>query len=393
GSPAQVVARLVFDMIRRSVITRKCSGGRRGRCAVVVSRSSRVPPYSSETPCLRWQQPSPQQVQVRQSEGREQPRGVLRQAAVAHLAEAPQPFDYVEDVLASSPGSRAQPIDAALILSQWCATSRTAVDAVADALGQGALPMRLVPVGLITEDLALLAVKELGHLSAVVRVRGGSAEAVYDAASVGTHVSLHPEMPVFPLLRLVHLRVSRSLGILGGGRSGNDRRIHNRAGLQQQSLLLQELADLRKDALAELVLLEQMPKAQDRRLVRNRILGELDTGKAAHRLRVVQRVLHRRVREVDPVLHEVDTQHPFQRHRLGAVAGLRIMRLDQPDQALPRNHRVHFGQKALPTGHLTLMAPRQRLKARLLHRFSLNSAAAAHCTQYRSCSVTCAEIP
>src|SRR6185312_13454746 len=208
-------------------------------------------------------------IQVRQSKGREQARSVLRQAAVAHFAEAPQPLDHVADMLASSPGARAQPIDAALILGQWRATSRTAVDAVADTPGQGALPMRLVPIGLITKDLALLAVKELGHLSAVVRVGGGSAKAVYDAASVGAHVSLHPEMPVFPLLRLVHLGVSCSIGILGGGRSGNDRRIDNRAGLQQQPLLLQELADLRKDALAELVLLEQMPEAQDRGLVRN----------------------------------------------------------------------------------------------------------------------------
>src|SRR6185437_13922696 len=210
-------------MIRRSGFTTKCSGERRGRCSVVVFRSSGVPPYSSETPCPRWQQPSPQQIQVRQSKGREQARSVLRQAAVAHFAEAPQPFDHVEDMLASSPGARAQPIDAALILGQWRATSRTAVDAVADTPGQGALPMRLVPIGLITKDLALLAVKELGHLSAVVRVGGGSAKAVYDAASVGAHVSLHPEMPVFPLLRLVHLGVSCSIGILGGGRSGNDR--------------------------------------------------------------------------------------------------------------------------------------------------------------------------
>ena len=46
-----------------------------------------------------------------------------------------------------------------------------------------------------------------------------------------------------------------------------------------------------KDLLGELVLLEQVTKAQDRRLIGNVVSEQLNAGEAAHRLDVVQRVL------------------------------------------------------------------------------------------------------
>ncbi len=48
--------------------------------------------------------------------------------------------------------------------------------------------------------------------------------------------------------------------------------------------------NLGKNPLGELVLLEKMPKAEDRRLIRDVILGQLDAGEATHRLDVVQGV-------------------------------------------------------------------------------------------------------
>ena len=73
------------------------------------------------------------------------------------------------------------------------------------------------------------------------------------------------------------------------------------------------------------------------------------------------------IRQVEPLLHEVDTQHPLQRHRLRTVARLRVMRLDQPDQVhqeSPRPSRPGSARGASPCPSV----PRRRGKRRLLHR-------------------------
>jgi hypothetical protein len=89
------------------------------------------------------------------------------------------------------------------------------------------------------------------------------------------------------------------------------------------------------------------------------------------------------------VLYEVNAQHALQGHRLGAIAGLGVMRLDQTAQRLPGNDCVHLGKKTLAARHLALVLPGQRLEGRLLHR----PTATATCTQYRSSRNTCAEVP
>ncbi len=60
---------------------------------------------------LRWQQSSPQQIQIREREGGIQSRGVLRQSAVANLVKAPQALDHVEHMLDTGPGGRAATVD------------------------------------------------------------------------------------------------------------------------------------------------------------------------------------------------------------------------------------------------------------------------------------------
>ena len=135
-----------------------------------------------------------------------------------------------------------------------------------------------------------------------------------------------------------------------------------------------------------------MAKAQDRRLVGNIVSEQFDTGEAAHRLDIVEGVFRLGVRQIEPVLHEIDTQHLLHRLRLRPVARLRVMRLDQRQKSGPRNHRVHLRKKSLAARDLALLFPSHRGKRPLLHRY-LSSTAAAHCTQYRSSHDTCAEIP
>ena len=136
--------------------------------SVRMARLTR-PAGSAGTRLLWRQQSSSQQIQVGQREGGEQPRGVLGQAAVAHLGEAPQALDHVKCMFHAGPGRGATTVDEPLIVVQR-STRGTPIDSVANAGGLGALPVRLVPISLIAKHLAFLAVQQLGDLRAVVHV-------------------------------------------------------------------------------------------------------------------------------------------------------------------------------------------------------------------------------
>jgi hypothetical protein len=347
-----------------------------------ASRSSGARP-------LRWQQATPQQIQIRQRKGGIQPHGILRQPAVANLAKAPQALDHVEDMLDSRPRGGAPTVDKPLIFAQRPA-SAAPVDSVADAGGQRSLAMRLIPVRLVAEHFSLFSVQQFGHLRAVVHIRCGGAQAMYDAEPVSADVRFHPKVPVLTFLGLAHVRIARALLILGRRGSGNDGRIHDRTALEQQPFLFEQASDLGKDLLSDLVLLQKVAKSQDRRLVGNLVSERFDAGAAAHRLDVVQSVLGLWVGE--SILHKVNAQHLLHWLPLRAVTRPRVVLLDQRQQSGPRNHGVHLGQKALAPRDLALLLPGNRGKRRLLHR-SIRSTAAAHCTQYRLFRGTCAELP
>jgi len=70
------------------------------------------------------------------------------------------------------------------------------------------------------------------------------------------------------------------VGVLGRWRRGNDRRIDDRPGLQEQPTLLEQRPDLGKDPLGELMRFEQVTESQNGRLVRNDILRQLNARKA-----------------------------------------------------------------------------------------------------------------
>src|SRR5690606_41059341 len=112
-----------------------------------------------------------------------------------------------------------------LVLGQRSLLGTATIDPVADTPLEGRLPIRLLPVRLIAEDLAFFSVQQLRHLTDVRSTRMGRGQAVDDAAPIRADVGLHPEVPLSTLLALAHLRVTRLLGVLRRGRRGNDRGI------------------------------------------------------------------------------------------------------------------------------------------------------------------------
>ena len=107
-----------------------------------------------------------------------------------------------------------------------------------------------------------------------------------------------------------------------------------------------------KNLLAEIVLLQQMAEGQDRGLIRDPIADHVDPSESAHRRHLDQRILHRWIAEVVPLLEQMDAQHG--RERIGRAttlgAGLGIVGLDQLNQRFPRHHIFHLAQKSLPLG-------------------------------------------
>src|SRR5882757_6827059 len=179
---------------------------------------------SSGATRLRWQQSASQQIQIGKGKAGVQACGVLHQSAITDFVEPPESLDHMKDMLDSGSSGGAPSVYEPLIGGQ-CNARRSAIDAVADALRQRRLTMRLVPVGLVAEHFAFRAMQQFRHLSTVVHVRCGRAQAVDDPASIRADVRLHAEMPVLSLLRLAQLRIARTLLILRRWGRGNDGRI------------------------------------------------------------------------------------------------------------------------------------------------------------------------
>ena len=152
----------------------------------------------------------------------------------------------------------------------------------------------------------------------------------------------------------MHFGVARFVGILRRAGRSDDGGVHNRAGAQLQPPGLQRLADRGKKLLAELVLLQQPPKPQQRRAVGHALSSQVDAHEAAQRGAVEQRFLTRLVGQVEPVLHEVHAQHALQPNGRPSVASLRIVRLDHLAHRLPRHDLIHRRQKHIAPGRPTV---------------------------------------
>ncbi len=99
--------------------------------------------------------------------------------------------------------------------------------------------------------------------------------------------------------------------------------------------------------LAQIMLLQQVPEVQDRRLIRQRI-RQSQSHKPTHGLRLVEQILHPRITQVIEQLHAMNPQHHAQRVRLPTAADLRIERLDPTFQSFPGDQLLHSLQKELP---------------------------------------------
>ena len=115
-------------------------------------------------------------------------------------------------------------------------------------------------------------------------------------------MDFHAEVPLVALLGLVHLRIPLSFLVLGGTGRGDQGGIDDRALAHRHAFLIEMGFDGLQDLLAQLVLLQQVAKGQDRRFIRDPVTDQLDAGKAAHRRHLNQGLLHRWIAQGIPLL-------------------------------------------------------------------------------------------
>ncbi len=172
--------------------------------------------------------------------------------------------------------------------------------------------------------------------------------------------------------RLVHLRVALAARVLGRRRRMDDGRIDNRAGRDLDPLGLQMEVHRIQHHAAQIMLFEQVPEPADSHLIRRRRSPKVHPNEPLQHRRFIQSFLHARVRQVEPLLHEIRPQHDLQPHRTPPVTSLRIVRLHQQAQRRPGNDPLHLVQKQLPPALPTiLLKHRLRPKCALTHRSHL----------------------
>ena len=97
----------------------------------------------------------------------------------------------------------------------------------------------------------------------------------------------------------------------------------------------------------DLRLLQPMPERQDRCFIRDPVTDQVNASESAQRRPLNQGILHGWIVEVPPLPHQMNPQHGSRQISQATALGARfgVTGLDQVDQRLPGNCRLHFLQK------------------------------------------------
>src|SRR6516164_10036663 len=107
---------------------------------------------SQDAPRPRWEQLTPELVQIGQRKHGVRPGQVLGQPAVSDLGKTPQLLDHPKCVFTTRPGPRARPIDESPAFTERPLRAAS-IDPVADATRRKRLAVGFFPVRLIAKNL------------------------------------------------------------------------------------------------------------------------------------------------------------------------------------------------------------------------------------------------
>lgn len=205
---------------------------------------------------------------------------------------------------------------------------------------------------------------------------GGSDDDRVDqfAVPIRSDVRFHPEIPLVALLGLGHFRVAVLFLVLGGGRRGDQRGVHQGALAQQQAACGEIGVDGGKEAFAQVVGFEQAAEFQEGGGIRHPLGRQINAGKPLQRLTVVEGVFQGFVGQAIPLLEKINPQYALQSDGRTSAFPLGIKRFDHRQQFRPRNEGFHAREELLAAGRLLLGGKLGLRKTRLMgHAQSLEN--------------------
>lgn len=287
---------------------------------------------------------------IAQRKQRYQLRRILCQPFVANLGEAKLTLDHSERVL----NLRANAGFELLGFVQQAAPRQVLIQRPAFAGARGDMPVntggfRPLDRALVTDirkHHSFFTVQQSVTLRDIVDIGRSADDGVHQAkVCIDADMRLHAEVPLVAFLGLVRLRILLTRAVLRRAGSSNQRGINDRAGLEHQAFGDLGGVDYGQQLNAQVVLFQKMAKPQDGGFVGQPGHASVKPYKFAVQRRVMQGFFHGRVRQTEPLLHEVNAQHGrYRKGRASYLAGRR-MRLNQRNQFGPGHHQVHLVEK------------------------------------------------
>ena len=177
----------------------------------------------------RSQQAFADEVEVGQGAGHKQPMGVLLETPVADLGEMEHALDDAEGVLHAAADLGLDTVAGALGLIHDALVTIAAVGEVAG-LG-GVLPedFGLALIGRVAPHPGLLPMEQIGQDRGVMDVGGGGHYGMDDfGLAVDPDMRFHPEVPLVPFPRLMHVGITLFVPVLCRQRDVDDGGVYDR---------------------------------------------------------------------------------------------------------------------------------------------------------------------
>src|SRR3989338_6080713 len=344
--------------------------GRKYPCYGAFRPPSHPISCSSGAPSLRRsQQMVSSHEQIRQRRYDEQPVAILHHTAIADLGKTKDTLDDQESVFDLGTHTRLSTVLFPLPFGEPLVAEPLLIGKVAGFWRSLGVKFFLAGEGRVAVPPPLVAVQQLRERVFVVFV-GGCRNNRMDQLGLAVHadVRLHAEVPLVALLGLAHLRVARLALVLGRGRGIDNRRVDDGAGRNLHSLVLEMSTDFLKQTLAQLMLFQQMAEFAHRGFIRRAYPSQINAHEFAHGQRVIERLFHRGVGKVEPVLDKVDAQHALKANRRASVSCFGVNRFDQGAQGSPWHNAIHVRQERSASRRLGITVKAASRECCLFHR-------------------------
>jgi len=264
---------------------------------------------------------------------------IFVQPTISHFRESKLAFDDAKLVFHLCPDAGFVSVSGSFFFGQLPVAAALRLGEV---FGSGSVihdGLSLPAVGRIAPYTGFLPMKQIGQYLGIVDVGRCCDHGMNESrTAIDADMGLHAEVPRIAFACLAHIRVALFLFVLGGTRCIDDTGINNRAAGNLHPVFLQILIHQMEQLIAQIVLLHQVAELANRGFVRNGLSAEVNADELPQAAGIVEGLLGSRIRQVEPVLDKVDTQHTLDTDGpTPSPLGLGVDRLDNFGQFLPGN--------------------------------------------------------